>query len=153
MGSGCDGYFSGMQFSVDQEEMGSWTPIAITVEAGGGRQAVARAAGEPGLYRVNPLGTRGLNETFLVPDWGVPRRVPVRDANEPPNPPRAAIYEAVREAAALAGIRARLGRARALRNRTRSEQLRARSARARRLRAASAAAAVKNRGETAGTRR
>ena len=68
-----------MRFRVDRQEGGDWSPVAIGVQASGGRQAIARVALEAGLYRVNPDGTQGLDEVFLVPDWGAPWRVPVKD--------------------------------------------------------------------------
>ncbi|MBS1845226.1 MAG: hypothetical protein JST53_12490 [Actinobacteria bacterium] len=124
-----------MRFSVDRHYLGDWTPVG-EVDASGARQAIARAASGSGLYRVNPSGTRGLNEAFIVPDWGVPRRVPAGpDAAEACDVPSSATYEAVREAAALAGIRARLGCARALENRAWAKRLRASSATSRHLRA------------------
>lgn len=63
-----------MNFTVERWSERGWELKAVAL-ADDARQAVARGAEDPGLYRARPLGTRGLEEHFSLPEWGPPEPV------------------------------------------------------------------------------
>lgn len=120
-----------MRFTVERSRRGAWETVDPDVLASGARQAIARTCAGAGIYRANPFGTKGLNELFAVPRWGAPAQVKSQGRHGEIHP---ATYEAIREAAGVAGARARLGCERALENRTLAARLLATSVASRRAR-------------------